>query len=182
MSNKENKIKSLIREYLLEEGLLRGKISNPKLEFGFQFIFPPGNDPMGRQIGRNMVVIKPNQKDLIVISLGTQISNPHIDALNSLKENKKSQYFWDLRKYLLAKDLFYRIDIQNYRYEISDQIFLNQNGTVSKNKFFKSIRRVFDASAYTNIMLGEYCFGKLKPDDFMRSKDFSNGSDFSLYS
>lgn len=182
MSNKESKIKNLIREYLLEEGLLREKITNPKLEFGFQFIFPPGNDPMGRQIGRNMVVIKPNQKDLIVISLGTQISKHHIDTLNSLKENKKSQYFWDLRKYFLAKDLFYRIDIQNYRYEISDQIFLSQNGTVSKNKFFKSIRKVFDASAYTNIMLGEYCFGKLKPDDFMRSKDFSNGSDFSLYS
>ena len=182
MSNKESKIKNLLQEYLLEEGLLRGKITDQKLDFGFQFIFPPGNDPMGRQIGRNMVIIKPKQKDLIIISLGTQISKPHVDALNSLKENRKSQYFWDLRKFFLAKDLFYRIDVQNHRYEISDQIFLNENGAVSKNKFFKAIRRVFDASAYTNILLGEYCFGKIKPDDFMKSKDFSSGSDFSLYS
>ncbi|MFX0082191.1 MAG: DUF2299 family protein [Candidatus Hodarchaeota archaeon] len=182
MSTKENKIKNLIQEYLLDEGLLREKISNPKLDFGFQFIFPPGIDPMRRTIGRNMVVIKPKNKNLIVISLGTQISKPHVDALNSLEEDRKMQFFMDLRKFFLVKDLFYRIDLQNYRYEISDQIFLKDNGTVSKNKFFKSIRRVFDSSAYSNIILGEYCFGKIKPEDFMKSRDFSSNSDFSLYS
>ena len=66
MSDKDSKIKILIQEYLLDEGLLREKISNPKLDFGFQFMFPPGNDPRGRPIGRNMVVIKPKQKNLIV--------------------------------------------------------------------------------------------------------------------
>lgn len=182
MTDKESKIKNLLQEYLLDEGLLREKISNPKLDFGFQFIFPPGKDPQKRPIGRNMVVIKPKQKNLIVISLGTQISKPHVDALNSLKENRKMQYFWDLRKFFLVKDLFYRIDIQNHRYEISDQIFLKDDGTISKNKFFKSIRRVFDGSAYSNIILGEYCSGKISAGDFMKGKDFASGSDFSLYS
>ncbi|MHA2006449.1 MAG: DUF2299 family protein [Promethearchaeota archaeon] len=182
MSNKESKIKHSIQEYLLDEGLLRKKISDDKLEFGFQFIFPPGNDPTGRPIGRNMVVIKPKKKNLIVIILGTQIANPHIDALNSLKEDRKMQFYWELRKFFLIKDLFYRIDINNYRYEISDQIFLKNDGSVSKNNFFKSIRRVFDASAYSNIILGEYCSGKIRPEDFIKSKDFAGGSDFSLYS
>jgi hypothetical protein len=129
-----------------------------------------------------MVVIKPKQKKLIVISLGTQISKPHVEALNSLKEDRKLRFFWDLRKFFLVKDLFYRIDIQNYRYEISDQIFLKDDGSVSKNKFFKSIRRVFDGAAYSNIMLGEYCSGTISPGDFMKGKDFAEGSDFSLYS
>lgn len=182
MSDSDNKIKQLIQEYLLDEGLLREKISNPKLEFGFQFIFPPGKDPVGRPIGRKMVVIKPKNKNLIVISLGTQISKQHVDALNSLKDNKAMQFFWDLRKFFLVKDLFYRIDTQKYRYEISDQIFLKHDGTVSKNSFFKSIRRVFDGAAYSNIILGEYCSGKIGPDDFMKPKDFAGGSDFSLYS
>ena len=176
MSKKESKIKNLVHDYLLDEGLLREKISDSKLDFGFQFIFPPGNDPMGRPIGRRMVIIKPKNKNLIIISLGTQISKPHVDTLNSLKENRKMQFFWDLRKFFLVKDLFYRIDINNYRYEISDQIFLKDNGTVSKNSFFKSIRRVFDSAAYSNILLGEYCSGKIKPEDF------AGGSDFSLYS
>ncbi|MHA1914285.1 MAG: DUF2299 family protein [Promethearchaeota archaeon] len=182
MSESKIKSKQLIQEYLLDEGLLREKVSNPKLEFGFQFIFPPGNDPAGRPIGRKMVVIKPKNRKLIVISLGTQISKPHIEALTSLKDNKKMQFFWDLRKFFLLKDLFYRIDIQKYRYEISDQIFLKQNGSISKNKFFKSIRRIFDGAAYSNIILGEYCSGKIGPDDFMKPKDFDGGSDFSLYS
>jgi len=182
MSDKENKIKHLIHDYLLDEGILREKISDPKIDFGFQFVFPPGNDPTGRPVGRRMVTLRPKKKDLIVISLGTQISKLHIDTLNSLKENGKMHFFWDLRKFFLVKDLFYRIDIKNYRYEISDQIFLKNNGTISKNSFFKSIRRVFDGAAYSNIILGEYCSGKIKPDDFLKSKDFAGGSDFSLYS
>lgn len=182
MSDKESIIRHSIQEYLLDEGLLREKISDQKLEFGFQFIFPPGNNPLGRPIGRKMAVIKPKNKDLIVIILGTQIAKPHIDALNSLKENRKIQFYWELRKFFLIKDLFYRIDINNYRYEISDQIFLKNDGSVSKNSFFKSIRRVFDAAAYSNILLGEYCSGKITPEDFMKSKDLAGGSDFSLYS
>ncbi|MHA1932144.1 MAG: DUF2299 family protein, partial [Promethearchaeota archaeon] len=83
MSDKGSAIKNLVQEYLIDEGLLREKISDSKLDFGFQFIFPPGNDHMGRPIGRRMVVIKPKNKTLIVISLGTQISKQHVDTLNS---------------------------------------------------------------------------------------------------
>lgn len=182
MSSKESKIKQLIQDYLLDEGLLRGKISDPKLDFGLQFIFPPGKDPLGRQIGRNMVVIRPKNKNLLVVSLGIQISDPHIKALNSLENEKKLNYFMDLRKSFLLKDVLYRIDIKNYRYEITDQIFLNRDGFISKNSFFKSVRKVFNCAAYSNIILGEYCAGKIKPEDFIKSKEFTSDSDFSLYS
>jgi hypothetical protein len=182
MSNNQSKILQLIQDYLLEEGLLRGKISDPKLDFGLQFIFPPGKDPLGRQIGRNMVVIRPKNKNLIVVSLGVQISKPHIKALNSLENPKKMNFFMDLRKSFLLKDVFYRIDLQNYRYEISDQIFIDKDEYISKNSFFKAIRKVFTSGAYSNIILGEYCAGKLKPEDFFKSKEFTSDSDFSLYS
>ncbi len=178
MSIKESKIKHLIREYLLDEGLLRKKIPNTenKLEFGFQFSFPPG------PIRHMMVVIKPKNKELIIISLGTQISPPHVNALNSLKENKKMEYFMELRKLFLLRDMFYRIDIQNHRYEISDQIFLNEDGLVSKKRFYTSVRRVFNCAALSNIILSEYCVGKIKPEDFTKTKEFTSGPDFSLYS
>jgi len=179
--SKESKIKQVIQDYLLDEGLLRGKISDPKLDFGLKFIFPPGKDPLGRQIGRNMVVIRPKSKNIIVVSLGVQISEPHIKALDSLENTKKMNFFMDLRKSFLLKDVFYRIDINNHRYEITDQIFLNRDGFISKNSFYKSIRKVFNCAAYSNIILGEYCAGKIKPEDFMKSKEFTSGSDFSLY-
>lgn len=182
MTNKESNIKQLIQDFLLDEGLLRGKISDPNLDFGFQFIFPPGKDPLGRPVGRNMVVFRPKNKGLIIVSLGVQISEPHVKALNSLENKKKLNYFMDLRKSFLLKDVFYRIDIKNHRYEIIDQIFLNKDEIISKNSFFKTVRKVFNCAAYSNIMLTEYCIGKIKPEDFLKSKEFSSDSDFSLYS
>ncbi|MFW9987768.1 MAG: DUF2299 family protein [Candidatus Odinarchaeota archaeon] len=181
MSNEKNNIQQLIQDYLLDEGLLRGKISDPKVEFGFQFVFPPGINSLGRQIGRNMVVFQPKNKNLIVVSLGVQISEPHIKALNSLEISKKMNFFMDLRKSFLLKDVFYRIDMKNHRYEIIDHVFLNKDGYISKNSFYKRIRKVFNSGAYSNILLGEYCADKLNPDDFMKSKEFSDDSNFSLY-
>ncbi|MFX1312964.1 MAG: DUF2299 family protein [Promethearchaeota archaeon] len=182
MSTKESKIKNLIREYLLDEGLLREQINDSKLDFGFQFVFPPIKDQSGRELGRKMIVIQPKNKDFIIITLVIQISKPQIDALNSLKENRRNKFFMNLRKYFLVNDLFYRLDFNYYRYQISDQIFQKEDGTISKNTFFKSIRHVFDAAAYSNLVLGEYCMDKIKPDDIMKSKDFTPDSDFSLYS
>jgi len=178
MSDSESDIKHLIQEYLLDEGLLRSKIplDNNKLQFGFQFVFPKG------PIAQKMVVIKPKNKDLIVISNPIQIAPQHVKALNSLEDNKKIYFFMDIRKFFLAKDVFFRIDTQNSRYEISDQIFLKKDGTISKNSFFKSIRKVFNSAAYSNIILGQYCSGLIEAEDFNQSKENSSGSDFSLYS
>jgi len=171
----DSKIKHLIREYLIQEGLLRQNLpdSEKKLEFGFQFVFPPG------PVSQNMFVLKPKQKNLIVISCRIQISPQHVTALNSLKDNKKMQFFVDLRKFFLLKDIFFRIDINNYRYEISDQIFLKK-GSISKNSFFRSVRKVFTCAAYSNMVLNDYCSTKMKPGEFPKPKDFQ--SDFSLYS
>ncbi|MFX0140646.1 MAG: DUF2299 family protein [Candidatus Hodarchaeota archaeon] len=182
MSSKGSKIKQLIQDYLLDEGLLQGKISDPKLDFGLQFIFPPGKDPLGRQIGRNMIVIQPKNKNLLTISIAVKISKPHIKALETLEIEKKMNYFMDLRKSFLLKDVFYRIDMKNYRYEIVDQIFLNDDRFISKNSFFNSVRKVFNCAAYSDLILGEYCAGKIKPEDFIKSKEFTSDSDFSLYS
>ena len=182
MSKKENKIKSLVQDYLLDEGLLRKKIPDPKLEFGFQFTFPPGKDPMGRPIGKTMLVYKPRDKNLLIISIGTQISKPHVDALNSLEDSKRFQFFMDLRKHFLLKDVLYRIDIKNYRYEIVDQFFLPKSENISKNSFFTIVRKVFNSMAYSNIILGEYCAGKIKLEDLSKSKEFSSDSNFTLYS
>jgi len=86
----------------------------------------------------------------------------------------------DLKKFLLLKDLFFRIDMQNYRYEISDQIFVDPDNMITKNEFFNSIQKIFNSAVYSNILLGEYCSGVIKPEDFDKSKN--TGLGFSLYS
>ena len=176
-----DKIKFRILEYLSDENLQPNKIPDSKLDFGFQFKYPPGKDPLGRPIGKAMVVFKPKDKDILILTVGTQISPPHVDALNSLENNKKIQFFMDIRKHFLTKDVLYRIDIKNYRYEITDQIYFSKTEIISKDSFFKRIRRVFNAMVYSNMILAEYCEGKITPEDLEKSRDFS-GSDFSLYS
>ncbi len=180
MSTNNSKIKNIIRKYLLDEGLLRKKIKEPKFEFGFQFVFPPGKDFSGQPIGKIMNVIKPKNQDLIIINIGTQIPEENIKVLRSLQpDNKRIQFFLDLKKSFLIKDVFYRIN--NYSYEISDQIFLNDNGTISKNSLFKSIRKVFNSFVYSTIIIDEYCSGKLDYDNSHVSQEYNTDPDYSLY-
>ncbi|MFX1275009.1 MAG: DUF2299 family protein [Promethearchaeota archaeon] len=169
MSDNKINIKELIQEYLLDEGILREKLSNPKLEFGFLIAFPPGLNT-----GNKLNVFMPKNKDFIIISIGTQISQEHANSLNSIGE-KKMHFFMSLRKLFLSKNVYFRIDAQNNRFEISDQIFLKKNGSISKNSLYKGIRKVFNTAMYANTILQEYCMGKVSQDDF------TSGSDFSLY-
>jgi len=52
--------------------------------------------------------------------------------------------------------MFFRIDIQNHRYELFDQIFLNKDGTISKNSFYKRVRYTFNCTQYSNLILTMY--------------------------
>jgi len=173
MSKKEPRTKELIREYLLNEGLLREKLPDPqsKLEFGFIFSFPPGQET------QRMSVFKPKDKNFIIIILRTQISESHVNSLKTGKNDKISSFLSDLRKYFIIKEVYFRIDIQNFRYEISDQLYLEKSGYISKNLFFNSIRKLFYSYMYSNIILEEKLSGKLKISDKNISK-----FDLSLYS
>ncbi len=173
MSKKEFKTKELIKEYLLSEGMLRENLpdSESKLEFGFVFSFPPGQE------SQKMSVFKPKNKDFIIILLGTQLSNAHINDLKSSKENVISHFFMELRKIFIAKEVFFRIDIENYRFEINDRIFLKNNGYLSKNSFFKIVKKLFYCLIYANLLLEQIFTG-----DVNFSKKTLSGFDFSFYS
>ena len=172
MSQKKSKIENLIQEYLLEDGLLRERLPDPKsnLDFGFIFTFPPGSK------SQKMSTFKPKNRNYIIIAIRTQIPKPQIDALNSLKANKKMQFFIDMRKFLLIKEVFFRIDVPNYMYEINDQLYIDSDGKVSKDSFFKTIRKILYCFVYINIILGEYLSGKE-----IQGKKFGPDFNLSLY-
>jgi len=179
MSGNKINIKQLIQEYLLDEGISITKIPDPKLEFGFSFFFPPGNLPNGMQRGKSLNVLKPKGKQFIIFSIGTQIGDAHIHALNSLEAEKKNQFFLSLRKITLLKNLMLGLDVENNRFQINEQYFLRKDKIISKNTFFKNIRRILTCTEYCIILLNEYCAGKVKMGDL---SDPSFKSDFSLYS
>ena len=171
MSAKKRNIENLIRDYLLDEGILREKISDSKLDFGLIFSFPPG--PNSEQLS----VFSPKKKSFIIIAIRTQLSQKHAQALDSLKDNKKLQFFNDLKKYFLIKEVYFVLDARNNRYEIHEQLFPDNDDYISKNSFFKGILKVFYCYFFSNVLLGEYCSGKeITPAKF--SPEF----DRSLYS
>ena len=169
---KKSKIENLIRDYLLDEGILREKVVDSNLDFGFIFSFPPGG-PKSQQ----MSVFKLKNRSFIIIAIRTKLSEKHAKTLTSLKNNKVFQFFHDLRKFFLIKEVYFRMDIQNYIYEIREQLFPKNDGYLSKNSFYKGIQKVFYCFVFSNLMLEEYCSGKE-----ISSKKFGPEFDLSLYS
>lgn len=171
MSVKKRKIEDLIQDYLLDEGLLREKLPDPQsnLDFGFIFSYPSGPK------SEKMSVFKPKNKNYIVIAIRTQLSKAQIKTLNSLKDDGNIKFFMDLRKFFLIKEVFFRMDVKNFMYEISDQLYFDNIDKISRDSFFKIIRKIFYCFFYSNIILGEYCYGK---ELISKKADF----DFSLYS
>lgn len=153
------KTETIILDYLEEENLFPKQISNNTLEFGYAFSFPPGLRKAPLQ------VIQPKQKDFIVISLGIQIPEGYIQALNTLDPEKKGKFFFEIRKFLLLKNFLFNFDLQHYRFQISDQIFLKREKGISKNSFFKIVRKIYNTGQYCNMILAEFCAGKLDTKD-----------------
>ena len=169
MSIRKNNLENSIREYLLEEGILREKISSSDLDFGFIFSFPQGPN------SQNMSVIKPKNKNCIFIIIKTQLSKKHANTINSFKGNKKFLLFNNLRKYYLTKEVYFKIDVQNFIIEIIKQIFPNMNGRISKNTFFNAIQKVFYCYLFSNLLIEEY---SLKEE--ISEANFGSEFDFSL--
>jgi hypothetical protein len=167
-------IQDKIREYLLDEEILRKKIESDNVEFGFQFVFPPGKHKRVQK----MNVFQPKHKDLLIISIGTQISPHHVEALED--QGAKIQFFKELRKVLHLKNMFFFIDAQNHRYEISEQFFFDEV-LISKNEFYRLVRNVFNTQAYSNLLLIDFCSGEFQPDDVGDSGGLDSDSNFSLY-
>ena len=175
MSTKKSKIEHLIQEYLIDEGILKERSPDPKseLDFGFIFTFPPGPGPNSQR----MSVFKPKNKNYIIVAIRTEISKSQINELNSGKDNKIFQFFSDLRKFLLIKEVYFRINAKNYRFEIHKQFFPDRDEYISKNSFYEGIQKVYYCFFYASILLSEHCSGKEIP-----SKTFGPEFDLSLYS
>jgi hypothetical protein len=172
---KENEVKSLIQKYLSDESLLRETMQNPKLEFGFRFVFPGGVNPSGQSVGKNFIVIKPKSRDYLQISIGTKISPPHMEMLNTLSKSKKTSFFNELQKLFFQKGYLFVIDFQNNKYVLTDRIYFEKYETISKNIFFKSVHNLFGTFMCGLILLQEYCADKTASEEiFMdKSQDFN---------
>jgi hypothetical protein len=71
----------------------------------------------------------------------------------------------------LLKDVFYNIDAKNNKFAVIDVIYPTQDGSISKNFFFKSVQKVFNCTTHAVLVLREYCKGKMQPEEPIASKE-----------
>ncbi|MFX1497778.1 MAG: DUF2299 family protein [Promethearchaeota archaeon] len=154
-SQKSKKAEDLLLKYLEGENILRKKITDPKIEFGYVFGFPTG------QQRHPLQVIMPKDKDYITISLGVQIQDVFVQALDAIEPNKKTQFYIELRKFLLQNNLLFRLELTLNRYQITDQIYLEESGFISKDRFFKTVRKIYNSTLYCHFLMEEYCIDKI---------------------
>ena len=156
MSIDNSTIENLIHDYLLDEGVLKEKLTSAKFDFGFIISFPSGPK------SQNLSIYKPKNMNGIFITIRFQISKDKAEILNSFKDTKKHQLFNNLRKYLLTKEVFYKFDFQNDIIEIHEQIYPSIEGFISKNSLFKLIQKVFYCYVFSNLLIEEYCKGEIR--------------------
>ncbi|MBY9007880.1 MAG: DUF2299 family protein [Candidatus Lokiarchaeota archaeon] len=179
MTKYAQNIENSIRDFLFKEGLLKEKIIVPDLKFGFQFTFPLFTES-SEEKGQLMVIYQPLNKNFLIISIATQISEYHTDILMN-SSDKKNQFFIDIKKIILLKNLFFRLDIDNDCYEISDQIFIDPDKPLSKNGFYKTIRKLYNVQVYCNLLLMEYCAEKLDPEEIKKMQGIDTNIGSNLY-
>ena len=155
MPNDKYNVEDLIREYLLEEGILKDKIDSDKFDFGFIISFPPGPK------SQNLSIYKPKSMNGIFITIRFQISKEKAEIINSFEDKKKNQFFNNLRKYFLTKEVFYKFNFQNFIIEIHEQIYPDKEDYIAKNSLFKLIQKVFYCYLFSNLLIEEYCKGKI---------------------
>jgi hypothetical protein len=150
MPSEKVTVEDLLHKYLSEEGILKEKIETDKFDFGFVISFPPGPR------SKNLSIYKPKNMTSVFITIRFQISQEKAKILNSLRSKTKDQLFNDIRKYLLTREVLFKINFQTLIIEIHEQIYPDKEGYISKNSLFKLIQKVFYCYLSSNLLLEEY--------------------------
>lgn len=142
-----------IRTWLMDENALLEKKFDENAEFHYIIEFPKDNI---------MDVVKPKEKDAIVVACATQVSPEHLALMNSSKPEKRRDFLFDLQfglnSYLVDFDLNVNKDILQH-FVVTNTIY--EDG-LNKNEFMKTLNRVFKAKLFCIFLINKQ-FGHVNP-------------------
>ena len=145
--------KETIEKWLLDEDFLREMKFDENADFHFIVEFPKDNI---------MDVVKPKQKDCIVIACATQVSPEHANLMITADPQTKKDFILDLNFGLNSFLVDYELKINNdilQQFIITDQIF--EDG-LTKDNFIKTMKRIFKSKLHC-IWLIDKKFGNVPP-------------------
>ncbi len=143
-----------IRTCLMEEAALLQKKFDENADFHYIIEFPKDNI---------MDVVKPKQKDAVVIACATQVSPEHINLMNSSTPENRRDFLLDLQfginSYLVDFDLNVDKDILRH-FVVTNTVY--EDG-ISKNEFMHTVNRVFKSKLFCIFLINKK-FGSVKPN------------------
>ena len=163
-------LKGFIRKFISNEGSLKADLTDPKFEFGFNFLHPKGKAPNGKPLGRTFLIIKPKKKNFLELSTSTTISLEHVQILES--KSKKDDFLNNVAKLLLLKNTDYRILRERNQYIIMQRIYLNEKKEITEDILYATMRKLYALDVYIVLIIQEICSGKLDPSDIPSGPDF----------
>ena len=141
-----------IKEWLLEEDLLREMKYDENADFHMIIEFPKDNI---------MDVVKPKGKDCIVVACATQVSPEHKNIMIPASPETKKDFILDLNFGLNSFLVDYELQVNQeilQQFIITDQIF--EDG-LTKDSFIRTLKRVFKSKLHC-IWLIDKKFGSIK--------------------
>ena len=143
-----------IRTWLMEEDALLEKKFDENADFHYIIEFPKDNI---------MDVVKPRNKDAVVIACATQVSPEHINLMNSSTPENRKDFLFDLQfginSYLVDFDLNVNKDILRH-FVVTNTVY--EDG-LTKNEFMSTINRVFKSKIFCIFLINKR-FGSVQPN------------------
>jgi hypothetical protein len=141
-----------VKQWLSDEDLLREVKYDENADFHFIVEFPKDNI---------MDVVKPKDKDCLIIACATQVAPQHLDLMRQADKKTQKDFIMDLNfglnSFLVDFELQVAQDILQ-QFVITEQVF--EDG-ITKNEMFKTLRRIFKSKLHC-IWLIDKKFGSLQ--------------------
>ena len=141
-----------VKQWLSDEDFLREVKYDENADFHYIVEFPKDNI---------IDVVKPADKDCIIIACATQVAPQHLNLMNQADNKTQKDFIMDLNFGLNSFLLDYELQVSNdilQQFVITDQIF--EDG-LTKNELVRTLKRVFKSKLHC-IWLIDQKFGTLQ--------------------
>ena len=144
-------IEEQVEKWLLDEDILREMKYDENADFHFIVEFPKENI---------MDIVKPKDKDSLIIACATQVAPQHISLMESADKKTQKEFILDLNcglnQFLVDFELQVNQDILR-QFVVTEQIF---EDALTKDMLYRTLKRVFKAKLHC-IWLIDRKFGSL---------------------
>lgn len=154
-------ISGKVKGWMEKEGILKEEIEDENAEFHFAGEFPPESN-------QNIEVIKPRDKEKVVIGSRISLSDEHFKALHSLPKKQRDDFLWQIRFDLLFRGPEFRMIPSASDFKSMEFTKTLYPEELIKSKFMLELREIFRCKLYLVWRMSQMVTGKDESEGLYR--------------